>query len=251
MVTINDILLKFDPITLKEMDSVKLMNRTDTKYVFKTEQLPGFLDEVKDNYFVLDVNGVRASRYKTLYFDTDDFRLYMAHQNGKLNRNKVRYRSYVDSCLNYFEIKFKSNKERTLKDRIKRPEITEEITGKAKDFLQSKTEFAAENLKPKLWVNYTRITLVNKTSEERLTIDMDLHYLNDHKEKKLPEIVIAELKQGKRANTAFVEVMREHRIKTASISKYCFGVIFLYENIKMNNFKSKLLTLNKICYDTL
>jgi len=248
---VKNILQKFDGISLKEMDSVKLMNRTDTKFIFRIEQLPQILEEVKSDYLVLDVEGTRASKYKTLYYDTEDFQMYMQHQNKKLNRNKVRYREYVESSLNFFEIKFKSNKDRTHKERIKRDAIETEITGKASEFLQKKTNFDAHDLFPKLWIDYCRITLVNKKESERLTIDMNLKFYNENKQKGLSEIVIAELKQERRSNTAFIEVMRRHHIRTASISKYCFGIMFLYENIKKNNFKSKLLTLNKIRYGTI
>lgn len=248
---VKNILQKFDGVSLKEMDSVKLMNRTDTKFLFRIEQLPGILEEVKNNYFVLDVNGVRAGRYKTLYYDTEDFQMYMQHQNQKSNRNKIRYREYVDSSLNFFEIKLKSNKDRTLKERIKRQAIETEITGKASEFLKKKTNFNSQDLVPKLWIDYTRITLVNKAESERLTIDLNLTFYNDEKKECLPEIVIAELKQERRSNTAFINVMRKYHIRTASISKYCFGIIFIYNNIKKNNFKPKLLTLNKIRYGTI
>jgi hypothetical protein len=240
------ILQKFDPITLEEMDGVKLMNRTDTKFVFRFDQLAQILAEIKNNYYALDINGIRVSKYKTLYYDTEDFKMYTQHQNGKLNRNKIRFRKYVDSSLNYFEIKFKTNKERTVKERIKRKEIETTIRGKAEKLLKEKTVFEAQELFPKLWVNYSRITLVNKTDTERLTIDLDLEYSNDQKHKELHDIVIAELKQGNRANTVFVDIMNKHHINEASYSKYCFGVLFLYDNVKKNNFKPKLLTLNKI-----
>ena len=246
---VKEILEKFDPISLEEMDSVSLMNRTDTKYVFRIERLPVFLEEVMNDYRVLSVNNVRLNRYETLYYDTEDFQMYMHHQNGKLNRYKVRHRTYVDSDLNFFEIKFKSNKDRTIKERIQRNETNLCIQDEAETFLYEKTNYDANKMVPKLWANYSRITMVNKTAAERLTIDLNLHFKNDSKEKFLPEIAIAELKQGKRSNTAFVETMRRHRIKQSTISKYCFGVFFLHENIKMNNFKPNLLKLNKICHE--
>jgi hypothetical protein len=241
-----EILQKFAPITLEEMDGVKLMNRTDTKFVFRFDQLTEILEEIKDNYYVLEIDGVRISKYKTLYYDTEDFYMYTQHQNGKLNRHKIRFRNYVDSSLNYFEIKFKSNKDRTIKERIKRKEIENTIRGKAEKFLKEKTKFEAQDLFPKLWVNYSRITLVSKTEAERLTVDINLDYSNEVKQKELHDIVIAELKQGSKANTLFAKVMRRYLINKASYSKYCFGILFLYDNIKKNNFKRKLLTLNKI-----
>ncbi|MDD5571341.1 MAG: polyphosphate polymerase domain-containing protein [Bacteroidales bacterium] len=248
MKNIEDILFGFNPISLEEMDSVRLMNRSDIKYIFRIEQLPVFLREITADYRVLEVNNVRLNKYETLYYDTDDFKMYMNHQRGKTNRYKVRLRRYVDSDLNFFEIKFKNNKNRTIKERIRRKEAETVITDKTEKFLHSKTNYDSKELSPKLWANYSRITLVNKNAGERLTIDTNLHYKNETKQKHIPELVIAELKQEKRKNTVFVELMRKYRIKETSISKYCFGVIYLYDNIRMNNFKPNLLNLNKICY---
>ena len=251
MKDVEKILSEFEPITLKEMDSVSLMKRTDTKYIFRTELLPRFLNEITNDYKILDIEGNRINSYETLYFDTENFQMYLHHQNGKNNRYKVRFRTYIESKLNYFEVKFKNNKKQTFKERIKLKENNTLIIDRAEDFLHEKTNFKSNELAPKLWVNYSRITLVNKNFPERLTIDLMLQFKNETKQHQMPEIVIAELKQGRRTNTAFVEVMRKHRIRTSSISKYCFGIIFLFENIKKNNFKLKLLNLNKIRYGTI
>ena len=86
-------LQNFSPITLAEMDGVKLMNRTDTKFVFKRAQLSDFLNLLKEQYRVLSVNGNLISSYKTLYFDTADFDFFRDHHNGKGNRFKVRIRN--------------------------------------------------------------------------------------------------------------------------------------------------------------
>lgn len=248
MEEISKILEKFEPITLKEMDSVKLMNRSDTKFIFRTEMLAVFLEQLTEEFFVLDVNGVRQNKYETLYYDTVDFKFFNDHQRGKANRNKVRHRLYVDSGLHFFEIKNKNNKGRTIKERIKLKQIEYKIEGKSEDFLLEKTHISGKELEPKLWGNYTRITLVNKHLPERLTIDTNLFFKFGDKEVSLPEIVIAELKQDKSSKSFFAQLMNKYRIKRASISKYCYGVIFLYEHIKLNNFKPNLIILNKIRY---
>ena len=104
-VDLNTVLNSFQTISLEEMDSVKLMNRTDTKYVFNKSKLLLILDSLKHDYRCFYINGARLSTYKTIYFDTDDFLLYRQHHNGILNRYKLRQRSYVESNLNYLEIK--------------------------------------------------------------------------------------------------------------------------------------------------
>jgi hypothetical protein len=248
---LDSILQEFSPISLTEMDGVKLMNRSDTKFVFRSEMLPAFLEQLKMDYSILEVEGVRNSKYETVYYDTEDFMFFHHHRCGKANRHKVRLRTYCESDLHFFEIKNKNNKGRTIKKRIKRKEQNVVISKKANEFLLEKTNLTSEDLLPKLWANYSRITLVNKHAPERLTIDTGMYYKNDLKEKSLPELVIAELKQEKKQKCVFSELMRNNHIKEVSISKYCFGVIFLYEGIRMNNFKPKLLILNKLCHDSL
>ena len=43
MAEIEQIIARFDPISLEEMDGVKLQDRVDTKYVLGTDQLPQVL----------------------------------------------------------------------------------------------------------------------------------------------------------------------------------------------------------------
>jgi len=246
---VNDILNTFDTITLQEMECVNLLNRTDTKFTFKADRLPLILNELKDHYKVLDINGVKLNKYETLYFDTPEFFLYTQHHNGKLNRYKVRFRRYVDSGLNFFEVKFKNNKGRTIKDRVKRKELHEKIEGKSEILLNEKTPLSSEKLKPVLWVNYTRITLVSKHSQERLTIDTQLNFDNGILNKSRPSLVIAEVKQEKAKKSIFITLMNKQKIYNSSISKYCFGILSLYDNVKKNNFKEKLKEINKISHD--
>ena len=241
-----DKLNQFNPITLQEMDGVKLMDRTDTKFTFNINMLPVILGEAKEYYRILEVEGNRISRYKTLYFDTEDFDLYNEHHSGKLNRYKIRHRTYVESNIGFLEVKFKNNKGRTLKTRIKEIEVPELHTGKAFDFLKKTLPFDPLILLPKIWINYSRITLVNKTSAERLTLDLNLEFEKDGKTELLNQLVIAEVKQDSKIGSPFIDIMREKHIRQGSISKYCFGVASSYNEVKKNNFKQKLSNVKKI-----
>jgi hypothetical protein len=241
-----DNLNQFNPITLQEMDGVKLMDRTDTKFTFNINMLPVILGEAKEYYRILEVEGNRISRYKTLYFDTEDFDLYNEHHSGKLNRYKIRHRTYVESNIGFLEVKFKNNKGRTLKTRIKEIEVPELHTGKAFDFLKKTLPFDPLILLPKIWINYSRITLVNKTSAERLTLDLNLEFEKDGETELLNQLVIAEVKQDSKIGSPFIDIMREKHIRQGSISKYCFGVASSYNEVKKNNFKQKLSNVKKI-----
>lgn len=248
MEIIKEILVGFEPISLQEMDEVKLMNRVDTKYMFHNDQLPEILNELQSEFRVLEINQVRLSRYETLYFDTEDHNLYFDHHNGRVNRFKIRKRRYMESGISFFEIKTKNNKGRTQKERIRQKESPEKISGKSALFLKELTTLLPEMIKPSLWIKFSRITLVNKQLTVRLTIDVGLHFWIDKKHKSYPELVIAELKQDFTVKSPFNDIMHKYHILDTSISKYCLGIISLNEDIKHNRFKPKLLRLKKLTH---
>ena len=111
------ILQNFQPISLDEMSGVKLLNRTDTKFVTSLNQLRKLLSMAEHDYRVQEINGQRIAHYYSTYFDTPTNDMYMRHQNGHQNRQKLRIRSYVDSHLNFLEVKTKNNHGRTKKKR--------------------------------------------------------------------------------------------------------------------------------------
>lgn len=228
------------------MDGVKLMDRTDTKYTFHINELRDVLTQAALNYKVLCVKENKISRYKTLYFDTHDFDLYNKHHSGKLNRYKIRHRTYVESELGFLEVKYKNNKGRTIKTRIKENQIPSFQSGQAFDFLSKTLPFNPLNLVPKIWINYHRITLVNKTSAERLTIDLNLEFLKDSQSQTLHQLVIAEVKQDSKIDSPFVAIMKQKHIREGSISKYCMAIANTFNGVKKNNFKYKLLNISKI-----
>ena len=247
---IKSILASFEPISLEEMDRVTLMDRTDLKFNFNIGQLPALLEAVRDNYRVLEVSGTRASRYETLYYDTPQYDLFRQHHNGKTNRYKIRLRRYVESDLNFFEIKYKNNKGRTLKTRVRKSDLDEAITGHSEGFFRETTGMDPDTVEPKLWVNYTRITLVNKHEEERLTIDLDLEVKSDGETADFSGLVIVEAKQAKPTDTAFVRLLKQQHIREGGTSKYCIAVSKLVPEIKKNNFKEALLSIDKIINET-
>jgi len=240
------IIKNFEPISLGEMDNVRLMNRTDTKFLCHINLLADILSQVKNEYKILTIQGFPISSYKTLYFDTPDFSLYKQHHNGKLNRYKVRHRTYVESKIAFLEVKQKTNKNRTIKTRIPLEHSDWKNNDAAKTFLRKKLPFSPDTLMPALWVNYSRITLVNKHSAERITIDLNLEFEKNNAKKSYPNLLIAEVKQDSKLHSEFLAVMRKLHIKEGSISKYCLGVANLINEQKKNNFKLKLLQINKL-----
>ncbi|WP_027421003.1 polyphosphate polymerase domain-containing protein [Crocinitomix catalasitica] len=241
----SEVLSELESINLTEMDAVRLMNRTDTKFVFSQNKLGGLLKELSKDYKVLEINGNKVSNYKTLYFDTKNFDFFLEHHNGKANRYKIRIRQYIESNLFFLEIKHKF-KGRTDKVRIPINDFEEDLSTKSKAFIFGVLEKEV-SLEPKLWNSFSRITLVNKHEKERLTFDLGVQYSIGEKKVAYDHLVIAELKQEKlnRLST-FYKLMKEKMIRPYSISKYCVGSIGLYPELKYNNFKSKLIFIDKI-----
>ena len=243
---IEELLDGFDPISLDRMNSVKLLDRMDTKYMFHVCHLEDILAQLKNDYFILTIEGNRFSHYETVYYDTSDYEMYTQHQNGKLNRYKVRLRTYVDSNLNFFEIKFKTNKGRTIKKRVQLEKKDLSIAGEAQKLLEKKTNYEVTSLKPAMQVNYKRITLISKNMTERLTIDFGLSFTRGKECIDMANLVITEIKQNRSGHSPFTAIMLEKRIKSTSLSKYCLGMASIVENIKINNFKSKLRYVNQL-----
>ncbi len=114
---ISEIISKYNGISLREMDAVKLMNRTDRKYWFHRSYLVDILADVVQDYYILEVDKERNLPYSTTYYDTKNDDMYDNHHRGKMNRYKIRRRNYISTKSSFLEVKFKSNKGRTIKVR--------------------------------------------------------------------------------------------------------------------------------------
>ena len=236
----------FDAISLNEMNEVRLMNRTDTKFTFKSNQLSDILDRMVQYYRVLEIDGTRIQDYKSLYYDTKERKFYLDHHNQRVNRNKIRFREYVGSGLTFMEIKLKNNKGRTIKKRMKVDKIPLVLGSEHKKYID---DIIGEklNVSAKQWINFRRLTFVHKKMKERLTIDIDLHFKNKKDNGNLKDIIIAEVKQEKMSRSSdFIRIAKEMSILPMRLSKYCMSTIQLEKGVKQNRFKKKLLFINKL-----
>lgn len=240
-------LQNYAPISLKKMNKVALQNRTDTKYVMPITTLQQMMAQLTDDYSTLVVKGQRLSDYRTLYFDTATFDLYHRHHAGALDRYKVRAREYVASELAFLEVKHKVNKGRTIKKRMQTSGLVDAFDEETAVFLQNTYPHNAAALEPKLWVEYSRITLASLRYKERVTIDINLRFSWESKTIGLPHIAIVEVKQeGIPHHSDIVQQLRQQRIRKTGFSKYCVGVSMIYPTLKHNNFKSKLRLVEKL-----
>lgn len=237
-------------ITLSEMSSIRLMNRTDQKYVTNVPTLIELLKLAQGNYYSQEVDGRRFAPYATTYWDDAvTHSMFRQHETGRRPRQKVRVRTYVSSNVSFLEVKRKDNHDKTFKQRVQVPSLEAVINEHAgEDFLTEKTGLHFSEIAPMVGNRFNRITLVNFAKTERLTIDFDLHFYNyqtkEHTE--MPDIVIIELKRDGRTASPILPLLRQLRIKPAGFSKYCVGATMTDADLHVNRFKKRLVRISKV-----
>ena len=227
-----ELLKTFAPISLEQMSSVKLMNRTDTKFVTTQKQLQQLLTMALKDYYIQEIDGERNPEYDTTYFDTRNFDMYCQHQYNHANRQKIRFRTYCISGLQFMEVT-----DMNLRDEEKR------------QFLSEHLRYDAGSLQPALNNHFSRITLVNRAKTERLTIDSSLRFHNLQNDLMLDmgDLVIIELKRDGQVFSPVLEMLHQLHIHPHGFSKYCMGSALTCQHLlPVNRFKTKLIEVRKL-----
>jgi len=243
-----EILEGFVPVNLEGIAAVRYMNRVDTKYLFSSGRLPELLRGVQQHYSALEIENMREFPYKTVYFDTPDLLFYTQHITGKLNRTKVRIRTYESNGLTFLEVKQKSNKGRTCKSRLEKEPGDMNHIEQSREFLNELVSPEAAALKPVITTSFTRITLVNLERSERITIDYNLAWNNFRGDSlRMPFLAIAEIKSDKStAMSPFFLMLKEMGVRRTGFSKYAVGMALVNRTERQNNLKPKFLLINRI-----
>lgn len=238
-----------EPITLDQMSAIKLMNRTDTKFVTNKQTLARLLEMARGEYYAQFNNGSFVATYMTTYWDTDDHVYYMEHHNGRANRRKVRVRTYMDSDTTFLEVKRKNNHGRTSKKRIEVP--SQKDLRDSDDFLMQYAGRTLDTIRPTVRNRFHRITLVNKGKTERLTIDFDISFRNfeTNRERGTGNLVIIELKRDGNVFSPVLDLLRQLRVKPSGFSKYCIGSVMTNPSLKNNLFRPKLIRIRRLVGD--
>ncbi len=248
---IRDMLAQMQPITLEEMNAVKLMNRTDTKYLTNRQTLQEMAQYWEPLFYVQEIEGMRSARYTTLYFDTPDALTYTIHHNQHLRRQKIRQRHYLDTGTRYLEVKNKINSGRTKKKRIEIPASAWSniySTPEMEEFLRQMVWVTDQPLAPRLQNYFQRVTLVNKARTERITIDSGIRFHNHltQADADVSDLVIVEVKQDGNKSSDFKRLLLEARVPQRGLSKYCLGMLLTDDRIKYNRFKDKVRYVSKL-----
>ena len=247
------ILKEFKPHSLAQQNTAALMNRVDSKYLLPIALFNPLMKAISADYSILTAYGQRIFNYQTTYFDNKRRQFFHDHHNGKLNRYKVRFRHYVESATGYMEVKLKNNQKRTIKQRIPMDCILPN-QARVNDFVK-KTLGYEVTLETVLFVNYQRITLLNKTNLERITIDLNLSFRNAKEQIQSiqDKVFIVEIKQDRKPLPSTCRsFIKNHCYHDINFSKYCIGSVLTrntnaeVQELKFNRFKPVLRQLERL-----
>ncbi len=237
-------LAAFAPVALAELDRrAALGERLERKYVLNADGLDAALAAWAADFDILEIEGQRSFRYRSVYFDDAANSAFRDHSRRKRQRCKVRTRHYLDSGACFLEVKLKGARGATIKRRFPHAPDAADVLGAASLAALGAAygdlygrPLAAE-LRPALRVAFRRIMLVAKRGGERVTIDRDLVFEGDGRRAAIdPGLAIVETKASDRRCIGDRVLRGLHQHPVAGCSKYCVGLIALGGVARFNYF---------------
>jgi len=241
-----DALALFAPACTQDLNRVALQKRTDTKFLLPFDAACGLVAELTGDYKLLRAAARGIATYRTLYFDTADLDSYHMHRRGYRRRQKFRIRHYVDRSVSFIELKQRLGTSRTIKMR-RELESCGNLWPKA-DFTTLGSGICVRgSLRPQVWTDFQRITLVAGGAPERVTIDCNLRFANADNHLDLLRVVVVEVKQERFCNrTPIMGTLRRMGARPRKFSKYCAAVMILHPGIRRNRLLPQLRAMERL-----
>lgn len=241
-------------VSLDELVSeASLMTRVDRKYLVPLAVADAALHLLDPRSRVLEINGLREFSYDSVYFDTPDRLSYRLTAQSRRRRFKLRTRTYLDTGGSFLELKTKSGRGATVKDRLPYDRRNRErITAEGRRYVRTRLaeqrlDDVTDQLRPALVSRYRRATILLPCGS-RATIDTALHWsaLDDRAtgsgraaSAALPGFAIIESKSTDRANEIDRLLWRAgHR--PSGISKFGTGTAALHPEVPANKWSRTL-----------
>lgn len=232
------------------MAAAELQTRIDRKYLLPSAELATVLGATAAHLRVLEIDGRREFGYSSTYFDDPALTSFHRAGRGRRRRFKVRTRVYRDSGETWLEVKTRSGRGETVKDRLPYDLAdASRLTTEARKFvavtLQHRgvpgVDVAA--LEPTLYTSYRRSTLLvtprtllNRVRSEtvhadqawRATIDFGLAWrrLGSAPTLRLADTVVVETK-GATAPSPLDRALWRAGVRPSRVSKYGAGLAAL------------------------
>ncbi len=233
------------PIGLDELNAeAELQTRIDRKYILPIDRLPQVLAGLRrTGTRVLEIDGERALRYASLYFDTPRLDSFLGAAHGRRRRFKVRARTYLDSGGSFLEVKTRGGRSVTVKERVPvdGAGLDEDGVVYATTLLSDagipRAQILARDLDPVMETAYRRVTLLIPEAggdTSRATIDLELSWNDlDRGGFSLPGTAIVETKSSRRPGTVDRLLWRSG-IRPATLSKYATGLAAIRPELPHN-----------------
>ena len=232
------------PLSLEELERVAALNvRVDRKYVVPPAALDALVATLRPGSAVLEIDGSRGFRYRSLYFDTDDLVSYRGAAQGRRQRFKVRTRSYADNGTCTLEVKTVGLRGETIKQRLPYdPRDRDRLTAEGTRFVDDCTDRpgVGARLGPVVLTYYRRSTVVDHRDGSRLTLDERLTCA-DLVGAEVPLVgqVIVETKSTGAATRAD-KWLWNHGIRPVRISKFGVGMALFDRRLPANRWNRVL-----------
>lgn len=238
-------LLRMDPISLEELNvQARLMTRVDRKYFLPRALFVELLQATEDDFSVLEIGAKRRFEYRTVYFDSPEFRFFRDHVQERRHRYKVRTRTYMETGTCHLEVKSKGYRGQTVKERIPHPldspgSLSETDVGFIDSIIGGgpHRQVSADSLEPVLETIYDRITLCH--DHQRLTCDLNIRAINGSEAHDGPNDVLVETKSAG-GGGIWDALLKQHGIRPHKVSKYCVAASLLYPELPSNPWKQTI-----------
>lgn len=237
--------------TLEGLHVKKIINRKDQlalarrefKFVIPVNRLENVLNDLKNDYFYSYFDNEYIYKYRSLYFDTENFKFFQMHRQGKYNRLKIRIREYKNGIISrYLECKQKVKGKQTTKKRVKLDNDQIETDLNQHGFILeqlSLNSLSTDDLTQRTEVFYDRINLIAKNFNTRITIDFNIQAKSADGElmRLIPDYCILEIKTGEYPADLLRILRNNHKIREQNFSKYCVALCLLQKHLKNNKWK--------------
>lgn len=232
-------------ISLSELlERAPLFTRTDRKYVLPAGAVSAVLDRLPSGVRVLDIDGQRSLRYRSVYFDTADLACYRAAAHRRRRRYKVRVRSYLDTGAHFAEVKIRGRRGITVKERT--PVGAGFALGRTGLAFAGASLAAAGfrgddlSLTPALVTGYRRTTLFVPSTGSRVTVDTGLVWsLPDGSAAHDVDCAVVETKSARTAGDVD-RLLWSLRHRPVPISKYATGLAVLRPDLPATRWRPVL-----------
>ncbi len=243
-VTTGEAIQALDPVDLAQLDQAQLHDRVESKVILPTVDIPDALERLAQDYLILEHEDERLQSYRNEYFDSCELRNYHEHHNQNGRRFKLRYRSYMNSNLTFFEVKQNINGRTVKKRQLSHRPSGQQLWREDGLFFFGLTGCAPSHFVPSLTVDYDRVLLVKRDFSERVTIDLNITFRSSAGESQIPGLAICEFKQPRldRRSPAMAAMNRRPQM----FSKYCMGLASCDPTLRRNRFKKVFRNLDSL-----